>query len=119
METGTDADRGRGWSGPGTRRETILAQVKGALILAGAALLATACSSSSSRPANPTIAAAQTFRLEGFRPTQAVTPGRLFEISSDCEAGAVARSRSTERCGPHTGVHLILVRDDLSLLIHR
>jgi hypothetical protein len=94
--------------------------VKGALILAGAALVATACSSSSSRPANPTIAAAQTFRLEGFRPTGAVTPGRPFEISfriSKPGGGTLTEYRTG--AGPHTGVHLIVVRDDLSMLIHR
>ena len=94
--------------------------MKGALILAGAALLATACSSSSSRPANPTIAAARTFRLEGFRPTGAVTPGRPFEISfriAKPEGGTLTEYRTG--AGPHTGVHLIVVRDDLSMLIHR
>jgi hypothetical protein len=94
--------------------------VKGALILAGVALVATACSSSSSRPANPTIAAARTFQLAGFKPTQAVKPGRPFEIFFRIEkpsGGTLTEYRKGP--GPHTGVHLILVRDDLSLLIHR
>jgi hypothetical protein len=94
--------------------------VKGALILAGAALLATACSSSSPRPANPTIPAARTFRLEGFRPAQAVTPGRPFELSfriARPEGRTLTEFRTG--AGPHTGVHLIVVRDDLSMLIHR
>jgi hypothetical protein len=96
------------------------ATVKGALILTGAALVATACSSSPSRPANPTIAAARTFRLEGFRPAQPVAPGRPFEISfriAKPEGGTLTEYRTG--AGPHTGVHLIVVRDDLSMLIHR
>ena len=104
---------------PRTRAETILAPVKGAFILAGAALLATACSSSS-RPANPTIAPARTFRLEGFRPAQAVALGKPFELSfriAKPDGGTLTQYRTG--AGPHTGVHLIVVRDDLSTLIHR
>jgi hypothetical protein len=95
--------------------------VKAVVVLAGVALVVTACSSSSSsRPANPTIAAAQTFRLEGFRPAQAVTPGRPFEISFRIEKpGGGTLTQYRTGAGPHTGVHLIVVRDDLSTLIHR
>lgn len=94
--------------------------MKGAFILVGAALLAAACSSSSSRPPNPTVAAARTFRLEGFRPAQAVAPGRPFELSfriEKPEGGTLTQYRTG--AGPHTGVHVIVVRDDLSTLIHR
>jgi hypothetical protein len=98
----------------------VAAPVKRALVLVGAALVATACSSSSSRPANPMIATARTFQLAGFTPTEPVTPGRPFEISFRIEkpsGGTLTEYRTG--AGPHTGVHLILVRDDLSMLIHR
>jgi hypothetical protein len=120
MEPRADADRSRDWCCPEHAAETILAPVKGAFILAGAALLATACSSSPSRPANPTIAPSRTFRLDGFRPAQAVTPGRPFELSfriAKPDGGTLTQYRTG--AGPHTGIHLIVVRDDLSTLIHR
>ena len=119
-ETGGPRRSGSGSEPPRTRPETILARVKRAVVLVGTALLATACSSSSSRPATPTIAAARTFRLEGFRPAQAVAPGRPFELSfriAKPEGGMLTEYRTG--AGPHTGVHLIVVRDDLSTLIHR
>ena len=94
--------------------------MKAAVILAGVALVTTACSSSSSRPANPTIAAAQTFRLERFQPAQTVASGRPFEISFRiAKPGSGTLTEYRTGPGPHTGVHLIVVRDDLSTLIHR
>jgi len=120
MKAGADADRSRDRICPEHAYETILAPVKATVILVGVALFVTACSSSSSRPANPTIAAAQTFRLEGFRPAHAVTPGRPFEISFRiAKPGGGTLTDYRTGPGPHTGVHLIVVRDDLSTLIHR
>jgi hypothetical protein len=119
MKVGADPDRRGDRSCPEHASETILAPVKAAVILAGVALVAAACSSSS-RPANPTIAAAQTFRLESFQPARAVTPGRPFEITFRiAKPGGGTLTQYRTGPGPHTGVHLIVVRDDLSTLIHR
>jgi len=91
------------------------------LLLAGlAVLVAAGCSSSSSRPAAPTIGAARTFHLASFAPTGTVRPGKpfvvAFKIAQPSGAALVDYRRGS---GPHTGVHLIVVRDDLSLIIHR
>lgn len=85
-----------------------------------AALAASACSSSSSRPAAPTIAAARTFHLMNFQPTNAVDPGRPFDLTFQIAkpSGGPLTSYRTGS-GPHTGVHVIVVRDDLSTIIHR
>jgi hypothetical protein len=86
-------------------------------LLACCALLAAGCSSS--QPSVPTIAPARTYELSGFRPLQVAKPGaaRLsFTIRQPSGEPLTAYKRGP---GPHTGVHLIVVRRDLSVLIHR
>ena len=94
--------------------------MRGLLLAATAVLLAAGCSSSSSRPAAPKIGAARTFHLAGFAPAGSVQPGRritvAFRIDQPSGAALVDYRRGS---GPHTGVHLIVVRDDLSVIIHR
>jgi len=94
--------------------------MRGFLLAAAAVLLATGCSSSSSRPAAPTIGAAATYHLAGFAPTRAVRPGKpvvvAFTIDQHSGAALVDYKRGA---GPHTGIHLIIVREDLSVIIHR
>src|ERR671939_1930726 len=94
--------------------------MRGFLLATAAVLLAAGCSSSSSRPAAPTIAAARTYHLAGFRPAGAVRAGKpvvvSFRIDQPSGAALVDYRRGS---GPHTGVHLIVVRDDLSVIIHR
>jgi hypothetical protein len=51
---------------------------------------------------------------------QAVTLGRPFELSFRiAKPGGGTLTQYRTGPGPHTGVHLIVVRDDLSTLIHR
>src|SRR3989440_390946 len=50
--------------------------MRGFLLAASAVLLAAGCSSSSSRPAAPTIGAARVYHLAGFSPTAPVRPGK-------------------------------------------
>jgi hypothetical protein len=93
-----------------------------AIAAVSAAAVAAGCGSSSGAPAvqAPTIGAARTFKLAGFQPAAPVRPGTPTRISFDIQQPSgrplTAYKRGT---GPHTGVHLILVRDDLSQLIHR
>src|SRR5438132_14217582 len=78
------------------------------------------CSSSSSTPAAPTIGAARTFHLADFQPTGPVQPGKTIDVAFRIDqpsGGALVDYRRGP--GPHTGVHLIIVRDDLSVIIHR
>jgi hypothetical protein len=88
-----------------------------ALLLCGVALAAAGCSSS--RPSVPTIPSARTFALEGFAPLRIAHPGtaRLsFAIRQPSGKPLTSYRRGP---GPHTGVHLIVVRDDLGVIIHR
>jgi hypothetical protein len=89
-----------------------------ALLACCGVLLLAGCSSSS-RPSIGTIQPAHTFELARFAPAQVAHPGvaRLsFEIRQP-----LGKPLTTYRsgAGPHTGVHVIIVRDDLGVIIHR
>lgn len=88
--------------------------------LAALALAAAGCGGSSAQSVVPTIQAARTFSLADFKPAGPTKPGRPEDLSF------VIRQPSGQPLtayrhgqGPHTGVHLIIVRDDLSTIIHR
>ena len=76
--------------------------------------------SGSSQPAAPTIQPARTFALGGFEPAGPVTPGKpttiAFTIRQPDGRPLVHFRRGA---GPHTGVHVIVVSDDLSTIDHR
>ena len=81
-------------------------------------LVAAACSSSS-HVGTPTIQPARTFRLAGFEPSHPVQPGRPTTLSFTIDQPSGAPLTQYRRGpGPHTGVHLIVVRDDLSTIVH-
>ena len=91
----------------------------GRFFLACCALVLVAGCSSSSRPSMPTVAAARTYSLVGFRPLHVLHPGPAtvsFTIRRPSGEPLTAYRRGS---GPHTGVHLIVVRDDLGVIIHR
>ncbi|MCW2968505.1 MAG: hypothetical protein JWM71_2277 [Solirubrobacteraceae bacterium] len=78
------------------------------------------CGSSGSGLKGPKIAAAKSFALAGFQPAQTVKPGVPTHVSFHVEqpsGGPLTKYK--KGAGPHTGVHLILVRNDLSAIIHR
>jgi len=85
-------------------------------VLAGLALLLAGCGSSSG---TLTVGAARTFRLAQFMPTT-LEAGRPQQISFTIEqpSGAPLTSYRTGS-GPHTGVHLIIVRSDLGAIVHK
>jgi hypothetical protein len=81
--------------------------------------VAAGCSSSSN--ANKIdIAPAKAYKLTGFRPAGPVRRGRPTTVAFtiDQPSGEPLTGYRTGS-GPHTGVHLIIVRDDLSTIIHR
>jgi hypothetical protein len=94
------------------------APIVGALITM--AVVLTGCGSSGSTLPPPQVAPARVFGLSGFQPTTAVLPGRPTTISFTVQqpSGKPLTSYKTGP-GPHTGVHLILVRDDLAYIIHQ
>jgi hypothetical protein len=68
----------------------------------------------------PKIGAARTFQLAGFRPSTSVRAGVPTTLSFHIQqpsGGALTKFKTGP--GPHTGVHLIIVRKDLSTIIHR
>jgi hypothetical protein len=75
--------------------------------------------SGSSTPQLPTIAAARTYALAAFSPEAAPKAGRLVTLSFTIRqpsGGALTAYRHGS--GPHTGVHLIVVRSDLGAIVH-
>ena len=84
--------------------------------LAGLIFLLAGCGSSGT--SQLTVGAARTYALAGFAPTRfsAGKPTRL-SFTIDQPSGKPLTNYKTGP-GPHTGVHLIIVRSDLGALIH-
>jgi len=90
----------------------------GRFLLACCAVVLVAGCSSSSRPSTPTVEPARTYSLSGFQPRRVLAPGPAalsFTIRQPSGAPLTDYKRGA---GPHTGVHLIVVRDDLGVIIH-
>jgi hypothetical protein len=85
-----------------------------ALVLAGCG------SSGGSAVTIPSIGAAKVFTLGGFAPTTTVKPGTPVTISfTVLQPNGRPLTRYRTGPGPHTGVHLIIVRRDLGYIIHK
>jgi len=80
--------------------------------------LVAGCSSSGSKKI--VIQPAKMYRLAGFQPAGSITPGRpttvAFTVTQPSGSPLTAYRTGA---GPHTGIHLIIVSDDLSTIIHR
>jgi hypothetical protein len=91
--------------------------VAGVVGLAAAVALS-GCTSSG--PATPSIQPARTYVLEGFSLGPELAAGRPARMSFAIKQPSGSALTSYRRgAGPHTGVHLIVVRSDLGVLIHR
>lgn len=91
------------------------------LTMLPAGLTLTACggSGSSGGVTVPTVAAARVFTLARFTPTSTIRAGRSVTMSFNVrEPGGATLTSYKTGPGPHTGVHLIIVRDDLAHIIH-
>src|SRR5205823_1725856 len=89
-----------------------LAPLLGVLALAGCG--------GGSKPGFPAIEPALTYSLADFRPASPVQPGHPVTVSfviRQPHGKPLTDFRSGP--GPHTGVHLIVVRRDLAYLVHR
>jgi hypothetical protein len=88
--------------------------------LAGIAVLLTIAAAGCGSSSSPqiTIGAAQTFKLAGWSPAQvkAGMPAVLTFRLDQPSGTPLAQYRTGS--GPHTGVHLIIVRSDLGAIIH-
>jgi len=89
------------------------------LASAALAVLALSACGGSSSPSFPTIQAARTYRLASFQPAGPVQPGRPVTVSFTIRQPDGAPLTSYRRgSGPHTGVHVIVVRRDLAAIVH-
>ncbi len=68
----------------------------------------------------PTVAAAKQFTLSNFQPAGTIAPGHRVTVSFSITlpSGQTLTHYRTGP-GPHTGVHLIIVRNDLAYIIHQ
>ncbi len=90
------------------------------LLVAVLAIGASGCGSGSSTPQAPTVQAAHTYRLAGFEPAGKVEAGKPVKIAFTIQQPNGKPLTAYKRgAGPHTGIHLIMVPDDLSTIIHR
>jgi hypothetical protein len=85
-----------------------------------AALVLAGCGDAGSGLTVPQVAPAKVFSLAGFQPAAAVRAGTPVTVSFTVKqpSGRPLTSYKTGS-GPHTGVHLIIVRDDLAYIIHQ
>jgi hypothetical protein len=85
---------------------------------AGLALAAAACGGSTNVQV-PTVAPAAVYRLVHLVPSGRVQAGRPVRVAFTIrQPDGQPLTRFKTGPGPHTGVHLILVRDDLAYIIH-
>jgi hypothetical protein len=77
------------------------------------------CGGGGSNPAVPTIGAARVTKVVDFEPSGSIAPGKPTTVSFRIQqADGTPLTKFKRGPGPHTGVHLIYVRDDLSTIIH-
>jgi hypothetical protein len=88
------------------------------LLACGAVLLVAGCSSSS-RPSVGPIGPARTYELSGFQPQRVSHPGLARLSFTIRQPSGTALTDYKRGAGPHTGIHLIVVRRDLGVIIHR
>jgi hypothetical protein len=98
---------------------TLSVRLYRASLLALTALMLAGCGSSGSGPGVPTIAPAKQFRIASFSPAGAIQPGTPTKISfTILQPSGAPLTQYRTGAGPHTGVHLIFVRRDLSTIVH-
>jgi hypothetical protein len=90
------------------------------LVLGLLALAGCGGSSSGGTLSTPTVAPARVFTLSDFKPTGTLRPNRPTTVSFTVRLpNGQPLTRYKTGPGPHTGVHLIIVRDDLAYIIHQ
>jgi hypothetical protein len=68
----------------------------------------------------PTVQPAAVYRLTHFQPAGPIVAGKPVKVSfSIQQPDGTPLTKFKTGAGPHTGVHLIFVRDDLAYIIHK
>jgi len=92
------------------------------LPLLAAAVVLAGCGSSSGN-SQPTIQKAAVTQIADLKPSGPVTAGKpttiSFKILQPSGNQLVTMTKFRTGSGPHTGIHMIIVRDDLGVIIHR
>jgi hypothetical protein len=90
-----------------------------ALLAVPAAVLALAGCGGSTTVSGPTVQPAATYRLVDLKPSGPIAPGKPVRVSFSIEQpDGTPLTEFKTGPGPHTGVHLIMVRNDLAYMIH-
>ena len=93
-----------------------------ALPLLSLAAVIAGCGSSSSN-SQPTIQKVQVTQIADLTPSGPITAGKptkvSFKILQPSGSKLVTMTKFKTGSGPHTGVHMIIVRKDLNVIIHR
>jgi hypothetical protein len=91
------------------------------LAVAAVAIVLAGCGSSSGGALSvPKVAPARVFSLAGFQPVTTVKPGQPVTVSFTIQTpDGKPLTQYRTGSGPHTGVHLIIVRNDLAYIIHQ
>lgn len=77
------------------------------------------CGGGGGSPAPPTIAPAKEYKLDWQSPPSVAEPGTTTLRFAVRTPDGKVLTRFRTGAGPHTGVHLIIVRDDLSQIVHK
>jgi hypothetical protein len=102
-----------------SRARRLRAAVAAVCGLVALVLLAGCGSSSGASITVPKVAAAKIFTLGNFRPDGRIAAGRPTTMSFDVQLpDDKPLTQYKTGTGPHTGIHLIIVRDDLAYIIH-
>jgi hypothetical protein len=90
-----------------------------ALLAALGLVLAAAGCGGSTEVKAPTVQPAAVYKLTDFKPSGPVVAGKPVKVSFRiAQPDGTPLTRFKTGAGPHTGVHLIVVRDDLADIIH-
>jgi len=91
-----------------------------ALLAVPTAVLALAGCGGSTTVNSPTVQPAATYRLVDLKPSGPIVPGKPVRVSFSIEQpDGTPLTQFKRGPGPHTGVHLIMVRNDLAYMIHK
>ncbi len=90
------------------------------LLAVTAAVLTLAGCGGSTTVNGPTVQPAATYRLVDLKPSGPIAPGKPVRVSFSIEQpDGTPLTQFKTGPGPHTGVHLIMVRNDLAYMIHK
>jgi hypothetical protein len=87
--------------------------------LVALAVVGAGCGGGGGSPAPPTVAPAKEYKLDWQSPASVAQPGTTTLRFAVRTPDGKLLTRFRTGSGPHTGVHLIIVRDDLSLIVHK